>query len=195
MERIDFENYLLRIAPIVSNIGSRAGQIHADVNQFYGDKPYAYHLNQVADYVSEYLSSIVASEDDILPVLLAAYFHDSIEDARLTYSEVKKTASEYMNRDQAELAAEIVYALTNEKGRTRKERANDKYYEGIRDTPYAPLVKACDRLANYTCSKNHNDSLVRCYVKEMDEFISKLTVQTDDKRYLIPDELLIALRD
>ena len=131
----------------------RAGKIHRDVNQFYEFKPYAYHLNQVAACVTRYLSSVLSDEEDILPVLFAAYFHDSIEDARLTYNDVRKIASEYMEQEQAFLAAEIVYALTNEKGRNRKERANDKYYEGIRTTPYAPLVKACDRLANYSYAK------------------------------------------
>jgi hypothetical protein len=46
------------------------------------------------------------------------------------------------------LMPEIVYALTNGKGRTRAERANDHYYEGIRKTRLAPFVKMCDRMAN-----------------------------------------------
>ena len=46
------------------------------------------------------------------------------------------------------VSTEIAYALTNEKGRTRAERANEKYYEGIRSTKYAPMVKYADRIAN-----------------------------------------------
>ena len=195
MKKIDFEKCLSRMAPIGSDIRDRAGKIHRDVNQFYGFKPYAYHLNQVAACVTRYLSSVLSDEEDILPVLFAAYFHDSIEDARLTYNDVRKIASEYMEQEQAFLAAEIVYALTNEKGRNRKERANDKYYEGIRTTPYAPLVKACDRLANYSFAKEHSDHMAKCYAKEMDEFLSKITVETEDQRYRIPEELLTALKN
>ena len=43
---------------------------------------------------------------------------------------------------------EIVYALTNEKGRNRGERANDLYYQGIRQTKFASFIKMCDRLGN-----------------------------------------------
>ena len=53
-----------------------------------------------------------------------------------------------LDEAQAFMAAEIVYALTNEKGRTRAERAGVKYYEGIRAVPYAPMVKLADRMAN-----------------------------------------------
>ena len=47
-----------------------------------------------------------------------------------------------------EKVGNIAYALTNEKGRTRAERANAKYYRGIRKEEYADLDKICDRLAN-----------------------------------------------
>jgi (p)ppGpp synthase/HD superfamily hydrolase len=195
MEKIDFEKCLSRMAPVESDFRDRAGKIHRDVNQFYEFKPYSYHLCQVAACVTGYLPLVVSDEKDILPVLFAAYFHDSIEDARLTYNDVRRIASEYMDNEQAFLAAEIVYALTNEKGRNRKERANDKYYEGIRTTPYAPLVKACDRLANYSFAKEHSDHMAKCYAKEMDEFLCKITVETADQRYRIPEALLTALKN
>ena len=72
-----------------------------------------------------------------------------------------------MTEAQAYMAAEIVYALTNEKGRNRHERANDKYYEGIRNTKYAPLVKACDRLSNYEFAKATKSRMVKMYESEM----------------------------
>ena len=70
--------------------------------------------------------------------------------------------------------AEIVYALTNEKGRTRKERANAKYYEGIRATPYATLVKVCDRIANVTNSRNKGSRMLDVYRKEYSDFKGQL---------------------
>jgi len=68
-----------------------------------------------------------------VPLFFGGYYHDSIEDARLTYNDVMKVARNMMTEEQALMATEIVYALTNEKGRTRAERAGEKYYQGIRE--------------------------------------------------------------
>jgi hypothetical protein len=71
-------------------------------------------------------------------------------------------------------AADIIYALTNEKGKNRKERANDKYYEGIKNTPGAVFVKLCDRIANVQYSKMTGSRMFEMYKKENDEFVTKL---------------------
>lgn len=176
MDRKQFSALLGAKADIELQIRKKAAQVHADVNQHYDEHPYFYHLNKVACHVIEYLPDIIECEDDILPVLFGAYFHDSIEDARLTYNDVKKIAREYMTEAQAYMAAEIVYALTNEKGRNRHERANDKYYEGIRNTKYASLVKACDRLSNYEFAKATKSRMVKMYESEMDEFINHIDI-------------------
>jgi (p)ppGpp synthase/HD superfamily hydrolase len=70
--------------------------------------------------------------------------------------------------------AEIVYALTNEKGKTREQRANDKYYKGIKETPYATFVKLCDRMANLEYSKKTSPKMTKVYQKEMSNFIKKV---------------------
>lgn len=106
----------------------------------------------VADSVYKYGHHVCAGGADVLPLFFGAYYHDSIEDTRLTYNDVVKIAKQWMDDQQALMAAEIVYALTNDKGRTRAERAGEKYYQGIRDTAYAPFMKLADRLANITYS-------------------------------------------
>lgn len=176
MDKREFNIYLGSISDIELKIRVAAAKAHEEVNQHYDEHPYFYHLNKVATHVIEYLPSIIEKEEDILPVLFGAYFHDSIEDARLTYNDVKKIAEKYMSSEQAFLATEIVYALTNEKGRNRHERANDKYYEGIRNTKYAPLVKACDRLSNYEFAKATKSRMVKMYESEMDEFINHIDI-------------------
>ena len=176
MNKREFNIYLCSISDIELKIRVAAAKAHEEVNQHYDEHPYFYHLNKVATHVIEYLPSIIEKEEDILPVLFGAYFHDSIEDARLTYNDVKKIAEKYMSSEQAFLATEIVYALTNEKGRNRHERANDKYYEGIRNTKYAPLVKACDRLSNYEFAKTTKSRMVKMYESEMDEFINHIDI-------------------
>lgn len=194
MEAIEYGKALKDVSTKEFYIRKRAAEVHAEVNQIYGDDlPYSYHLNKVADAVIKFAEPVVETPEDLLPILFGAYFHDSIEDARLTYNDVKKIAREFMDEEQAYLAAEIVYALTNEKGRNRHERANDKYYDGIRHIPYAPLVKACDRYANYSYAKSTASRMEKCYRDEMSDFIEKLAPVTPDVRFSIPQDLKDAL--
>lgn len=66
--------------------------------------------------------------------------------------------------------------MTNEKGRTRKDRANDKYYEGIRNTPYAVFVKLCDRIANVQYGIENGGTMVEKYRTENRHFVQQLGV-------------------
>ena len=151
MTQQDFQNYLEKYSDTIEEIREHAHMLHDSVNQRYDENhPYSVHLDMVADLVLKYGHLVCQQEADVLPLLFGAFYHDSIEDARMTYNDVKKGASLFMNDEQAYQAAEMVYALTNEKGRTRAERSNDRYYAGIRETPYAPFLKLADRLANIT---------------------------------------------
>jgi len=159
------------------------------VNQRYGNLPYSYHLKNVYTYTVSSLWMILQDEEHILPVLFGALFHDSMEDARLTYNDVKNVAKDLgMNKEQQYMAAEIVYALTNEKGRTRKERADDRYYKGIRETPYAPFVKFCDRIANMVYSGIIRSDMLKMYQDEMSHFLE--SILGGDGCYSIPNELI-----
>jgi (p)ppGpp synthase/HD superfamily hydrolase len=104
-------------------------------------------------------------------VLMAAWGHDLIEDTRVSYNDVKN----HLGQE----AADIIYALTNEKGKNRKERANDKYYEGIRNTPGAVFVKLCDRIANVQYSKMTKSRMFEMYKNENPEFIRQLGYSID----------------
>jgi hypothetical protein len=109
----------------------------------------------------------------------------------VSYNDVKKIGLKLgLTEEQTFLAAEIVYALTNEKGRNRKERAGKRYYEGIRNTPYAPFVKMCDRVANirYSCGcyNSKNLRMAKLYEDEMPYFTRSITVETDDFRFSFP---------
>ena len=159
---MDIQHKMEELMPVINEIRNDAHALHASVNHAYDRiRPYGFHLDMVVNGVRKYIEEVCQNEQDILPVFFAAYYHDSIEDARLSYNDVMKTARQLMDAEQAFLATEIVYALTNEKGRNRAERANEKYYAGIRAVPYAPFVKLADRLANtsYAFSKGTADSL------------------------------------
>ena len=94
--------------------------------------------------------------------MVAAYGHDLIEDCRVSYNDVKQ----HLGQE----AADIVYAVTNDKGKNRKERAGVKYYEGIRNTPGAVFVKLCDRIANVQYSKMTKSRMFEMYKKEHKDF-------------------------
>lgn len=200
MNRTDFENALRRGAAAAEAIRAAAHRVHEAVNQRY-DKtlPYGFHLDGVARGVETYGHAVCPDAGGVLPLLFGAYYHDSMEDARMTYNDVLAAAREFLPEDGAVTAAEIVYALTNEKGRTRAERANDKYYEGIRMTPYAPLVKMCDRLANVEYSLGRsgegNSRMAEIYGREMPHFLEQLRspLAETDIRFSIPGELTRAL--
>lgn len=122
-------------------------ECHTESNHKYDGQPYEIHLIMVFTYAANY-SYLLDSVEDAKLALASAWTHDVIEDARQTYNDVKYICGEEV--------AEISYALTNEKGKNRKERANSKYYDEIRKTPMAVFVKICDRLANARYSKNQN---------------------------------------
>lgn len=144
---------------------------HSSTNHFY-DKyiPYEFHLRMVAHVAGENIHHVPNSNDgeDSLrdSIILAAYGHDLIEDTRVSYNDVKEVLGY--------AAAEIIYAVTNEKGKNRKERGNDKYYEGIRNTPGAVFVKLCDRIANVQYSKMTGSRMFEMYRKENDDFMTRL---------------------
>ena len=200
MEKTVFEAFIKDNAQKIQEIRTAAWELHQAVNQTY-DKtlPYGFHLSMVADAAMKYGYEVVKDEVDILPLIFGAYFHDSIEDARLTYNNVLSLASKYMTQEQALTAAEIVYALTNEKGRTREERADERYYAGIRNTPFAPFVKLCDRFANMTYSAGSdgkaNAHMIAVYSAELEHFINAITANSVDPRFALSPELVSQLKN
>lgn len=149
---------------LIQTAQSYASERHASCNHLYDEHPYAFHLAMVAE------AATALSEDYDTAIreriVSAAWCHDLIEDARETYNDVKKVLGVEV--------ADIVYALTNEKGRTRGERANSIYYEGIKATPYATLVKVCDRIANVRHSRDKGGRMYETYATEYANFKAKL---------------------
>ena len=134
-------------------IENAAGELHASVNQTYGKNlPYEFHLRMAASFMTKYGHLELTDSSEFDTLYAAVYFHDSIEDARLTYNDLKKLFARLNEEAGCDIhvvdATEMVYALTNDKGRNRAERAGEAYYAGIRNTPHAPFLKMCDRLAN-----------------------------------------------
>ena len=191
----EFQACVEKHRPDIEEVRECAHMLHESVNQQYDKKhPYGFHLDMVADSVFKYGHLICQSEHDVVPLFFGAFYHDSIEDARMSYNDVTKAARLFMDEEQAYMAAEMVYALTNDKGRTRAERAGERYYQGIRETPYAPFLKLADRLANTTYSFTHcnkeNVHMKETYREEMPHFLEAINAHSDDPRLALPQEMI-----
>lgn len=144
---------------------------HNGTNHKYGDKDYTTHLQMVVLNAVKYIY-YVEEEGNYRDVVLAAcWLHDVIEDCRVTYNDVRGWVGG--------ACADIVYALTNEKGKNRKERANEKYYQGIRDNHLAVFVKLCDRISNFEYSLMTQSTMAKMYSRENNDFCSSLSDGTD----------------
>ena len=156
---------------------------HSSTNHMYnGYLPYRFHLEMVAHIAKQNIHLIPDSNEGEESfrdsVILASWGHDLIEDTRVSYTDV---------RDKLGFTeAEIIYAVTNEKGKNSKERANDKYYEGIRNTPSAVFVKLCDRIANVQYSKLTGSQMFEMYMKENKNFMEKLGWKGSGDHVLTP---------
>ena len=144
--------------PDVSKVSDWAISCHEKTNHYY-DKylPYSFHLRMVEKNVQDFISDI--PEEDRATVLSAAWCHDLIEDARVSYMDILSISSKEI--------AEISRAVTNYgRGRTREERMPDSVYHDIANTKYATFVKLADRLANVQYGKMTGSSMLKKYKKE-----------------------------
>jgi (p)ppGpp synthase/HD superfamily hydrolase len=153
---------------------------HNDTNCDYDGKPYVTHLKMVYDFAYKYRHLLPVEQIEY--ALAAAWTHDVIEDCRQTYNDVSKVVGNKV--------AEIVYALTNEKGKSRKERANDNYYRGIKENDIAHYIKICDRLANVRYSKETNSPKFEMYKAENKNFQEYLYLDKYHEMFREMQELL-----
>lgn len=147
-----------------SKIIAFALSAHQDTNQKYDGHPYALHLAMVVQVANRFMDVIPNSMQETM--INACWLHDVIEDCRMTYSDLRRVAGDDV--------ANVVYAVTNEKGKNRTERASDKYYEEMIKVPFARFVKMCDRIANIEYSIETLSRMRLVYAKENETFIAKL---------------------
>ena len=139
----------------------------AHYKQHYGSKPYTYHFAQVEKTLCDF-----GYKDD-MDLIISAWLHDVIEDCGLSYDQIKFGFGETI--------ADIVYAVTNEMGRNRKER-NIKTYPKIKTNKKAIILKLADRIVNITMAIGTNTRYIEIYRSEMKFFTSSLYEKTDDER-------------
>lgn len=137
----------------------RAGLVAARIHhgQLYDIYPYMKHIMDVV-----HIANSLGYDE---AVQVACYLHDSMEDGSLSYNDIQT----HFGRE----VAEIVFAVTDELARNRKER-KEKTYPKIKALEKAVCVKLCDRIANAQNSKEYNAKLFEMYRKEHAEFSARL---------------------
>ena len=133
----------------------------AHINQTYDIYPYIYHIKMTEEVARE-----LEFEENII---LACILHDSTEDDSLSYNDIKKAFNEEV--------AEIVYCVTDELGRNRKER-KERTYPKIKANWKATAVKICDRIANIRHSKQYSSEKFKMYKEEHSDFLKNLSSYT-----------------
>lgn len=135
--------------------------------QRYGTHPYTHHLSQVDITLCDF-----GFKDD-MDLRISAWLHDIIEDTGMSYDQIKLGFGE--------VVADIVYAVTNEMGRNRKER-NIKTYPKIKLNKKALILKLADRIVNVAQAVGTNTRYVDMYKKEYDFFKKSLYENSGDER-------------
>lgn len=160
-------------------------------NQKYGDSlPYNFHLKAVEAQGSKFKHLVEHTEyenkgnhvssrftsDEL--VQLALLCHDCLEDARLTYNDIRELGTEALhNTIGGEMLADIIYCVTDEKGKNRVERKNEKYYKELSNNKLAVFVKLADLAANTLYSKLTNSSMYEKYKTEFPKFKERVYVE------------------
>lgn len=136
--------------------------------QTYDEHPYYYHLEQVVDVLKEF-----GFTDE--KYVISGYLHDILEDTAISYNDIKKQFGEEV--------AEIVYAVTDELGKNRKERKS-KTYPKIKANSDAIIVKLADRIANVRNSIKNKPHMAEMYFKELESFKDALYIPNTEAEYM-----------
>jgi len=133
-------------------------------NQKYGDElPYSFHLKAVFyqyEKFSHLLRTTLRYERE--QIEQAIWGHDLMEDARVTYNDIKKRVGNDV--------ADIIFSCTDSVGRTREERKDEAFWNRLTSNDYAVFVKLCDVIANVKYSLLTNSSMYEKYGKEFPNF-------------------------
>jgi (p)ppGpp synthase/HD superfamily hydrolase len=159
---------------------------HKNTNHLYDGKPYETHLQMVYEEAIKYSHLVEIHYRDNF--LAATWVHDTIEGCREEYYNLVKVLNHPI--------ADLVFAVSNEKGRGRDEKQNPTFYSGIKKIRYATLLKVCDRIANikYSIATN-NKRKTDMYFKENQLFISQLKNNDNEEYHVAFNDLELLCLD
>lgn len=134
--------------------------------------PYEKHLDDVVDVLKRFGYSG--------KYIIAGYLHDILEDTGLSYNDIKKHFGEEI--------AEMVYCVTDELGRNRKEK-KAKTLPKTASNPDAVILKLADRIANI-----EHGGKIDMYGREYQEFKGVLFLSTPKSAHKMWDHLEVLLK-
>lgn len=154
---------------------SIASQAH--LNQKYGSYPYLIHLEAVQEVLERFGYSLHKSEE-INSLRIAAWLHDALEDTVL----IKDHIVYHFGED----VADLVWRVTDEVGRNRKEKKAATYPK-IKARSLAVVLKLADRIANVEASlkikkEKGTISLFNMYLREWEDFKKNLYDKDQDEK-------------
>lgn len=156
-------------------------ETHHSVRQKYDKKyPYFYHLNEVSKIAIMFRHLV---ENNPVTFMIAL-FHDVIEDARLTYNDVKALWGKEV--------ADGVFACTELRGKNRAERHGPLYFKTLRENRYGRFVKICDVIANMEQGLKTGSSMLEKYIKEYPHFKEELYSEEFKSMFTYIEEVIIA---
>jgi (p)ppGpp synthase/HD superfamily hydrolase len=136
--------------------------------------PYSFHLRAVAAQAKQF-GYLLQTLEECQLTEMGAWGHDLIEDARVTYNDIKNAWGQPL--------ADIIFACTELRGRDRSERHGDEYYETLNANRLAVFVKLCDIIANVTFGMLTGSSMYDKYRKEyprLRRMLNDHTVEFED---------------
>jgi len=154
MNYLDFKEFTYNQHDVVCN--QKYGKIH----------PYSFHLECVYNQAGLWKNKYIPMDQEIYnAVMCGLWGHDLIEDARITFNDIKELTDE--------LTAQIIFGCTESTGRNRAERHDDAFFARLISNKYSVFVKLCDIMANVKYSMLTNSSMYSKYKKEWSHFKQK----------------------
>lgn len=138
-----------------------ASHAHNSVNHVrkYTGEPYIYHPLEVANILHNRFPEMVTEAPE---VLMAALLHDTVEDTKVTFTELQRTFGD--------VVMELVMHLTDLVTKEQANRATRKQLEcsRLRVAPApAQIIKLADFMSNTTSIVEHDKDFSRVYLREI----------------------------
>ena len=142
---------------IFKDLREIARKQYNDANCKYGNNEYIYHIDMVSDAIEKY-QNVFINQNDYFNTYVASLFHNSIEDARQTFNDMKGIIGIE--------AARVVLRVTDVPAENRLMKHLLTMGKTVEDHR-AIILKMCDIWANATYSKTSGGTM---YIKYVDEY-------------------------
>jgi (p)ppGpp synthase/HD superfamily hydrolase len=154
----DYNNFKTKdmVTLDINKIMEFARQAHRAANCSYDGQDYGLHLGLVEDAVDMH-NHVFKTRDDYIITRAAASYHDAIEDAKLSYNDIRNATNEDV--------ADVVLAVTDVHEKNRLMRHLMTMGKTVKNYR-AIVLKLCDIKANAGFSKKTGSSMYRKYVEE-----------------------------